>query len=137
MGNEKRSAYLRFRRPVALLVLLLGATIAFMITLIAGDVQRQPVLVFIFEGWVLSPFAGLLVAILVAKRWKENSRNTLYILTIAVTLFSVVVYGGSGLITSYGAKPAFVFELIPLLSWMVIGIFLAIRFFNAEHPSVP
>lgn len=133
MGIDKRSTYLKFRRPVALLVLLIGATIAFMVTLIAGSPQQQPLLIFLFEGWVLSPFAALLVLIVLARKWKEGSQNTLYILTIVITLFSVVVYGGSGLITSYGTKPAFVFELVPMLSWMVIGIFLGIRFFNKEH----
>jgi hypothetical protein len=77
-------------------------------------------LLLLFMIWVLSPFAGLLVANLVSKRWSVTSRLILYSLMLALTVGSLIFY--SGTFSSPWSKPAAVFLVVPMLSWLLIVI---------------
>src|SRR5690349_14549701 len=80
-------------RIAALIVLAVGAagSLAFMFR--AG--QRTPRLLLIFFFfWVLSPFAVLLWANLVSKRWSITIRVALYCVTLVVALSSLLIYSG-------------------------------------------
>ena len=86
----------------------------------AGRHNRSVILIALFFIWVLSPFVGLLVANIVTKRWSDHIRVTLYTLMIFLTIGSLVAY--SGVMSPTGAKPAGVFLIVPLISWMLIVI---------------
>ena len=91
-------------------------SLAFMFN--AGRNQKSIILITLFTCWVLSPFVGLLVADRVSKRWTTLSRVTLYWLMLVLTLGSLICY--SGAFGQLGAKPAFKFLVVPLISWLLI-----------------
>lgn len=67
---------------------------------------------------------ALLVANVVSKRWSVPCRITLYSLMLVLTLGSLVGY--SGILSPPGTKPAAVFLIVPLISWLLIAIVIPI-----------
>jgi hypothetical protein len=75
----------------------------------------------LFAIWVLSPFVALLVAHTVSKRWQVLTRASLYGVMLIVTAGSLAFYWN----VAFGPprpKPASVFLLVPLGSWLLITI---------------
>jgi len=87
---------LRFNllRTIAVVVVLAGAVGSLGLTLYTGRHNKSVLLIVLFFIWVLSPFIGLLVANVFAKRWSDLFRMTLYILMIILPLGSLVAYSG-------------------------------------------
>jgi len=113
----KKILILDFLQAMALTVLLVGAVSSVGLVLNAG--RKTPVfLLVLFIGWVLSLFMALLVANKVSKRWSVPTRGTIYCLMLVVTLSSLVGY--SGAFNSSDTKPAFIFLVVPLISWLLI-----------------
>jgi len=109
-------------REIAVVMVLAGAVCSLGLTLYTGRNNKSVLLIVLFFIWVLSPFIGLLVANVVTKRWSDLIRMTLYILMVFLTLGSLVAY--SGVLSPTGAKPAGVFLIVPLISWVLIVIFI-------------
>lgn len=86
----------------------------------AGRKNNSLLLLVLFVTWVLSPYIALLFATVFSKRWPAAKRMTLYILMLVLSLGSLIGY--SGALSPSGTKPAFVFLVVPLISWLVIGI---------------
>jgi hypothetical protein len=107
-----------FLRIMALIVMLVGAIGCLLFMFNAGRNQNSFILIILFTIWVLSPFAGLLITDKISKRWKVLSRVTLYWLILVVTLGSLICY--SGAFGQLGAKPAFKFLVVPLISWLLL-----------------
>jgi hypothetical protein len=106
-----------FLRAMALSVLLVGAAGSVGLVLMAG--RNTPVLLLVlFVGWVLSPFIALLVANRVSKRWPVPARATISCLMLVMTLGSLVGY--SGAFNSPDTKTAFIFLVIPFISWLLM-----------------
>ena len=120
----KKTLTLKFMRIVALIVLLMGVIGSFSLVLYNGRNNKSILLISLFVAWVLSPFIALLIADKVSKRWTNTIRKTLYIIILALTLVSLLSY--SGLLNPAGTKTAFVFLVVPLISWVVIAIFILI-----------
>jgi len=113
----KKILTLSFLRTIALIMVLVGAVGSLGLVLNAG--RHTPVLLLVlFVGWVLSPFIALLIANVVSKRWSSLTCKTLYILMLVITLVSLVSY--SGALTPPETKPASIFLLVPLTSWLLI-----------------
>lgn len=106
---------------LALLAVMMGAAVSIGLMLFAGSRQRSLVLIGLFIGWVLSPFAALAWAGLVSKGWPPFARATLYGLMLLVTLVSLGMYDGV-LPMPPGSRPAAVFLMVPLGSWVLIVI---------------
>ena len=111
-------------RTVALVVLLAGGLGSISLVLYNGRNNKSIILISLFVIWVLSPFIALLVADKVSKKWTDIVRKTLYIIMLALTLVSLISY--SGVLSPIGTKTAFVFLVVPLISWLVIAIFILI-----------
>lgn len=79
------------------------------------------ILLVLFTGWVLSPFAALLLAGRVSKRWPVHIQNTLHRLMLIVALVSLIVYGYVAW-SPPRPKPASVFLLVPLGSWLLLTL---------------
>jgi hypothetical protein len=107
-------------RTVALIVLLGGAVSSLVLVLHAGRNNKSILLPVLFVIWVLSPFIALLFANVVSKRWAVPRRMTLYSLMLVLTLGSLIGY--SGILNPPGTKPAGVFLIVPLVSWVLIAI---------------
>jgi len=121
--------YLRLNilRNVALSVALAGAVGAVIITFQEGRNNPSVLLRLLFVIWVLSPFIAFAITDMVSKRWIFIVRRILYILILVVTVGSLIFY--SGVLKPKGVKPAFVFLVVPLVSWilLVILILTAVR----------
>ena len=113
----------------ALLVGIAGSIISLWFMFNAGRNQPSTFLIILFTLWVLSPFIGLLMLNNISKRWIVSVRETLYWLAIITTILSVAGY--SGAFNTPETKNAFVFLVIPFLSWIII----AISFFIARRVS--
>lgn len=79
----------------------------------------------LFVVWVLSPFAALAVGHLVSKGWPILTQATLYSLMPIVATVTLAIYGEVAL-GPPRAKTAFPFLVVPLASWLVGAIALAI-----------
>ena len=81
-------------------------------------------LLVIMVVWVVAPFVALILAESVSKRWPALVRTTLYSLMLLLTLGSLIAYAGDALRPRKG-QAAFIFVMVPLVSWVVIAIAVA------------
>lgn len=112
---------LRVSRAVALIAVAAGASGSLRLMFLAGSRQRSFVLMGLFTGWVLAPFAALFWAGLISSPWPASTRATLYGLMLILTLVSLAMYGAIIPMPS-GSRPAAVFLLVPPGSWVLIAI---------------
>ena len=112
-------------RVAALAAVLAGAVGSAGLTLYAGRHDDSRILVLLFALWVLSPFVALMFANVVSKRWPVLTRATLYSLMLVLTVGSLAIYGHVAL-GPPRAKPAFVFVVVPPVSWLLIAVVVPI-----------
>ena len=114
-------------RAAALIAVVTGAVGSLGLLLRAG--QRTPrLLLMIMAIWVLSPFVALVLVEVVAKRWSVLTRATLYSVMLVVTLGSLAIYGADALWPPR-AQAAFVWVIVPPLSWLLMAIAVSIAAF--------
>jgi len=86
----------------------------------------------LFIFWVISPFAALLIDFKISSRWSVLKRTTLYFLMLVISIGSLVAY--SGALSPPGTKAAFVYLVVPLISWVLILIVIPIvSLFTRRH----
>lgn len=109
-------------RTVALLAVAVGAVTSVTLLLRAGSRNTSLILlVIVFAGWVLAPFAVLGWANLISARWSRATRVTLQYVTLVVALLSIACY--SGLVPKPDGSPnVFMFVAVPPLSLLVAVI---------------
>jgi len=105
---------------------LAGAGGSVGLMLLVGHRNNSRILLVLFAIWVLSPFMALLLANVTSKRWSVHTRSTLYSVMLVLTLGSLAVYGYVAL-GPPTAKPAFVFLVVPMASWLLIAAFISVR----------
>jgi|SRR5450432_2016061 len=120
MTTAKINTSPSFLRIFTVTIIVIGGIISNGFTLHAGHNNRSVLLILLFLGWVSSPFIGLLVACFLSSRWPVVTRKPLYIGMILLVICSVIGY--SGVFSTAGMKPAFIFLVIPLISWILIAI---------------
>lgn len=107
-------------RGAALIAALVGGVGSFGLMLRAG--QRSPrLLLVLFTFWVLAPFAALVLAHVLSKRWSVLTRATLYIVMLIITLGSLIIYVDD----AFGHRrpqAAFVYVAVPPASWLLMAI---------------
>ena len=115
------------RRP-ALIAVVVGAAGSVGFLLRAGQ-RTSRLLLVIMLLWVLAPFIALVVADVVSKRWTVPAqalmRATLYSVMLVLTLGSLAVYLDDAL-RPRQAQAAFVFVVVPLVSWLLMAIAIPI-----------
>ena len=107
-----------FLRPVALSVVVAGAVGSVVFTLMVGRHNQSWIFVGMFIGWVLAPFIAGGVADRFSRRWSVPTRVALYGVMLLVALGSLTIYGTVAL-SPPRPKPAAVFLLVPLGSWLL------------------
>ncbi len=107
-------------RTAALIAVLAGAVGSAGLLLRAGQ-RTSRLLLVIMVLWVLAPFMALVLAEVISKRWAVVVRKTLYGVMLVLTLGSLVVYVDDAL-RPRKAQAAFVFVVVPLVSWIVMAI---------------
>lgn len=118
-SRKTETKSIRLYHRVAVLSVMAGAGVSVGFTVFTGRYNSSVLLIVLFVGWVLSPYIALLLFNAVATRWSVLKRLALHSLMILITLGSLVLY--CGLWQVPGAKPAFVFLIVPLLSWFLMG----------------
>ena len=132
-GPEGRS--LGRLRAAALIAVLAGAAGSVGLTLSVSQGRDLGFLaVLIFATWVFTPFAALAVAHVVARRWSVHTRTWLYRLMLVLTLGSLAMYVGDAL-RNPGTQDAFVFVVVPLVSWLLIALVMPIAALAAGRRS--
>ncbi len=116
----KKTIPFNFFRTIALIVLLLGAAGSIYFVINAGRNNNSVVLKALFVIWVLSPFIAFATINTISARWPLLTQITIYWLMLLVAIGSLVCY--SGVFKTPGTKPAFIFLIVPLLSWLLIII---------------
>jgi len=110
---------------VARIALVAGAAGSIVLMLRAGSRQRSVLLIFLFTGWVLSPFLGLALANLRAARWSQRMRTTLHATMIAVPCLCLAIYGMHAV--RGVMKPGFVYLVVPGAAWFLIVVALGVN----------
>ena len=119
-NNEGRAL-----RTVALVAAVVGAVASVIFVLRVGHRNKSIILVAMFVIWDVAPFVGLFLAHRASRPWASTSRMALYWVTLLVTLASLAIYG----VVALGPprpKPASWFLIVPVVSWLLIGIVLRI-----------
>jgi hypothetical protein len=120
-------------RGAALIAVLAGAVGSIGFLLREG--RRTPrFLLLLFVLWVLSPFMALVWANMVSKPWSVVTRATLYTVMLVLTMGSLAIYGAVVLGLSR-AKPAAVFLVVPLASWLLTAITVPIAALTSRRLS--
>jgi len=102
--------------------------------LYAGRHQDSRVLLLLFGAWVISPFMAPVLTNVVLQRLSILSRATLNTTMLLMTLGSLAIYGD----VAFGhtrAKIGSVFLILPLLSWLLIAVAVAIAALVARRQS--
>lgn len=87
--------------------------------------SRPPFLMVLFVVWVLSPFVAIVFARVGSRRWPRHTQITVYIVMLVIALSSLAVYGNDALRPGR-AQAAFVYIVVPLVSWLVLAIIVPI-----------
>ena len=131
---QPEGGFLRRLRAAALIAVLVGAGGSVGLMLRAGRSSDERLLVMLIAGWVLAPFAALVLAHMVSTRWSVPTRATLYCLMLVLTLGSLAIYIGDAFGRSE-APGAAVFVGVPLASWLLIALVLPIAAFISGRLS--
>jgi hypothetical protein len=121
-------------RGAALLAVVLGAAGSVGLMLHAGRRNPSRLLLVLFAMWVLSPFVVLLWANVISKGWSVATRATLYSVMLFLTLGTLAIYGFVAL-GPPRAKTAFVFVIVPPMSWLLSTIVVPIAALLSRRPS--
>src|SRR5258708_3982389 len=118
LGAGKCAAFLGTLRSGALIAVLVGAVVSAGLVLREGPRPPRFLLVLFVFG-VLSPFMAAVLAEVISKRWPLLTRAPLPGVSLVFTLGSLAIYGAVALGFSR-ARPAAVFLLVPLATWVLI-----------------
>ena len=128
--TDKNSTGQSLLRTVALTILLVGTTGSLYFMFRIGSNQKSILLLGLFTAWVLSPFIGLFLLNKSSRKWTDNMQSRFHWLIISLAVISLTAY--SGILIPQQTKAAFIFLLIPFISWIAIFI---VFFVSRRHSS--
>jgi len=118
-------------RGTARVALVAGAAGSLGLMLRAGSHQRSVVLLFLFSGWVLSPFLALALANLRARAWPSRVRTALFAAMIGVSALCLAIYGMHAV--RGVMKAGFVYLVVPAMAWLLIVVVLGVNAIAARR----
>jgi hypothetical protein len=130
VNRERPVGLLRAAGPI---VALVGAVGSLGLMLYAGRHQSSGILLLLFAVRVVSPFLAAMLTNIVSGRLPVFTRATLDVTMLVITLGSLVTYGD----VAFGhtrAKIGFVFLMVPLTSWLLIAVVVAIAAIVSRRP---
>ena len=122
--TTKPASYQNLLQKSAFAALIISAIGSLYLMFSAGRHQKSIILIGLFTGWVLSPFLGIFAASNIYRNWSPGRRRSLYILMIIIAIGSLIAYSGE--LVPPGTKPAFIFLINPLVSWLLLITFIMI-----------
>ena len=111
-------------RGAALTAVLVGA-VSSVVFLLRAPQHPGLLLLVLLALWGLSPFAALVLADRISKPWPVPGRAIIHGLMLVIALGYLLMYG-DGDLTPAGKPPAFVFVMVPLVSWLLVAIVVPI-----------
>jgi hypothetical protein len=108
-------------REMALVAVVAGAMVLVGLMLWVGHRNPSRVLLILFAIWVLSPFVALVVAHAISRRWSVLTRAVLHSVMLILTTGSLASFGFVAFSPPV-PKPAAVFLIVPLVSWLALAI---------------
>jgi hypothetical protein len=110
-------------QTIARVALVAGAAGSITLMTRAAARQRSVVLILLFAGWVLSPFLGLALGNIRARRWPPATRTALSGAMISVSFISLSVYVLQAKFPEM--KAGFIYLVVPGACWLLIAMALA------------
>jgi hypothetical protein len=92
---------------------------------IIGRHQRSILLIVLFTLWVLSPLVALVLINARAKSWAPAACTTIQYATLLISLGALARYAWV-VMWPLKAQPASTFLIVPLVSWIAIGVAAAV-----------
>ncbi len=123
--SVKKIFNIRSLRKITLWLVLTGAVGSLILTFYAGHKNNSLILTLLFAVWVLSPFTAFLMSDVISKSWSVFARSALCCLIVVLTIVSLLFYGR--VLKLPGVKPAFVFLIFPLISWILLVILILLN----------
>lgn len=120
-------------RTTSLIVVVVGAAGSVGLTLYAGRHSDSLTLKVLFALWVLSPFLGLILAG-ATRLWSIFTGSARYSAMLVVSLGSLAIYGVR-VLRPPKAQAAFVFVVVPLVSWLLIAVVVPLATWLAGRQS--
>jgi hypothetical protein len=120
----KRFLTLKFFRNLCLEVLLIGGAISLTFMFKAVRNNDSVLLKLLFLIWVASPFVALTAVHFISRGWSAISIKIICILMLVIATGSLIGY--AGLLSPHGSKPAFIFLVVPLVSWLLMAVVMPI-----------
>jgi hypothetical protein len=114
----ENSSRLKALSTISLAMAIIGIMGSLVLMTHAGRHNKSVLLILLFTGWVSSPFLAILITYF-SNHWLDSRRIYLYVLMIFMAIVSLIAY--SGAFGIHGPHPAFVFMVIPFISWGMIG----------------
>jgi len=108
----------------------IAATVSVAFMLRAGHRNPSVLLLVLMAIWVIAPFIALLWSL------RKFPRPSLDILALCVALGSVAAYTINALYPPK-SQAAKIFVLVPLVTWIIGGIVVAIAAFNSRRTARP
>lgn len=118
-GSNNDGSRYRVLHALGLVSTVLGAIGSLALMLYAGRENTHLSITFLFVVWVLAPFAALLIADRIAKRWPQIYQTSLYATMLVVSSSSIIVYAFD--IKPTSAPHAFVYVAVPPISVALIA----------------
>ena len=107
-----------FQHTIVLIVIWLGAISSFYFVMRASSNNSSILLRALFVIWVLSPFVAFFTANSNFKFRPSLRRKSVYWMIVIVVVGSLIAY--SGIFKTPKTKNAFIFLIVPLLSWLLL-----------------
>lgn len=114
---EKRSGPPGLLQRLAPIALLVGLVASENYMFRTGARNPSLVLMLLFAGWVLAPFAALAFTLVKSRAWSVRAQDLVHGLTLLLAVLSPVIYANPP-----AKQPASVFLLVPLVSLVLAGI---------------
>jgi hypothetical protein len=105
-------------------LIVIGAAGSLYFVLHAGRHNNSLLLRMLFVAWVISPFIALLIGNSFSRYRSFFARRIFYVLMLFVTIGALIIY--TGVLGPMGTKPAAVFLMVPLISWLLIAVVILI-----------
>ena len=124
-GGRPDAGFLGLLRTVALIGAVAGAVGSVGLILWVGHRNPSRLLLALFVIWDIAPFIALVLANMTSQRWSVLTRATLYSVTLVITLGTLAIYGD----VAFGPPrptPAFMFLVVPPISWLLMTIVVPI-----------
>jgi hypothetical protein len=119
-------------RTPARIVMALSAFVAEALMLFAGRENRHYEITALFIVWVGSPFVLLWAADRASRSWPRPVQTTLSWLMLLVACVTVAAYVRR-IVRPPAVQAAFVFVLVPPVSWLVIALAIGVAFLIATR----